>query len=156
MNMNRKVLWSLVAALAAALMVSCSEDGDKLPNQGSVNDYEYIFTVTAEKGEVHIIYTFDTDAKKILWSEEHRTIANKERAFTNIKEGETKTYTFQIKEAKRVSVKGEIVTPNSMETKGSYQFEERLNGKKVRDKKGAIKLEDNRVTQSFEFTSSSI
>lgn len=155
MNMKNKILWFLVAALAAVLMVSCG-DGDKLPKEDSINDYEYIFTVTAEKGELHIIYTFETDAKKILWSEEHRTIANKERTFTNIKEGETKTYTFSLKEAKRVSVKGEIVAPNSMGVKGSYQFEERLNGEKVRDKKEAIKLEDNRETQSFEFTSSSL
>lgn len=155
MNMKKKVLWILVAALAAALMVSCS-DGDKLPKEGSANDYEYIFTVTAEKGEMHIFYTFDTDAKEILWSEEHRPIANKEKTFTNIKEGETKTYTFRIKEARRVSVKGKIEAPNSIGTKGSYQFEERLNGKKARDKKSTIELEHNGVTQSFEFTSSSL
>lgn len=155
MNMEKKILWSLVAALAAVLMVSCG-NGDNLPKEGSVNDYEYIFTVTAEKGEMHIIYTFNTDAKEIMWSEEHRPIANKEKTFTNIKEGETKTYTFRIKEAKRVSVKGKIVAPNSMGTKGSYQFEERLNGKKARDKKEAIELEHNGVSQSFEFTSSSL
>lgn len=63
--MEKKILWSLVAALAAVLMVSCG-NGDNLPKEGSVNDYEYIFTVTAEKGEMHIFYTFDTDAKEIL------------------------------------------------------------------------------------------
>ena len=136
-------------------MVSCG-DGDKLPKEGSVNDYEYIFTVTSEKGEMQILYTFDTDAKEILWSEDHRPIANKEETFTNIKEGETKTYTFRIKEARRVSVKGKIVAPNSIGTKGSYQFEERLNGKKARGKKETIELEHNGVTQSFKFTSSSL
>lgn len=153
--MEKKILWSLVAALAAVLMVSCG-NGDNLPKEGSVNDYEYIFTVTAEKGEMRIFYTFDTDSKEIIWYEANQPVVNKKELFTNIKEGETKTYTFRIKEARRVSVKGKIVAPNSMGTKGSYQFEERLNGKKARDKKSTIELEHNGVTQSFEFTSSSL
>lgn len=155
MKMGKQIVWTFVATLATILVSSCNNEGD-LPKQVSRNDYEYIFTVSADKGDLQVKYTFDTDGTEIIWGEGAKVLHNNSGYPSNIQEGETKTYSFKIKQAKRVLVKGEIKTDGGAGAKGSYLFRERCNGKVVRNKKEVIALVHNGESQSFEYTSSTL
>lgn len=121
-----KNVFGLVLTLLAFILQGCNNDD--LPQQGSRNDYEYTFEVTASEGNVLLEFLPITDGSTPM-------LNGSPSRFTpplfevNIEKGKREVYNITTKGAVEFGVK---VIVQNMGSGGQWKFTEKRNGKIIR------------------------
>lgn len=128
-----KMFLGAMVTLLAITMQSCS-NGD-LPKQGSQNDYEYSFEVSAPSGDVHLIFSPTSDGSTPLLdgAESNDKSGHFYREITNSKH---QVFRITTKQARKFSVKVDVLKFSSG---GTWKFTERRNGKVIRTEQHTFK-----------------